>query len=132
MNPFLAMIEVLRHLCRGNNAVARLSCSPCAGESCGVCGGAGEIALSSLYNDTPEWAAEAPMIVEGITPIGLRDPLLRTVVVPMVQANKILADDEMPSQRRCAEARVALARCAAEDWRRLCMNWVDCVEKGTT
>ena len=132
MNPFLTMIEVLRHLLAGDAVTARLVCAPCPGESCGLCRGTGEWVLSSLLGDGPCWAAEAQMIVDGTPPIGMRDPLLRTVVIPMVQANRILADEDRPSKRRVEAAREALARCAAEDWRRICLNWVDCIEKGTT
>lgn len=131
MNPFLTMIEVLRLLLQGQEATARLDCSPCAGESCGVCNGQGSVPLSSLRGSGPTWADEAAMIVEGCVPIGCQDPLVRAVLIPMIQASKALADEEgCKVQRRCERARLALARCAAEDWRRACLNFVDCVEKG--
>ena len=131
MNPFLAMIEVLRHLLAGDTVSARLPCTPCPGESCGVCHGAGEFALSPLFSDSPTWAIEAQMIVEGHPPIGMHDQLLRRVVIPMVQASRILGDEDRPGKRRLDEARQAVSKCAAEDWRQLCLNWIDCIEKGT-
>lgn len=132
MNPFLVMLDVLRHLLAEDTVSARVTCAPCAGDSCGVCGGKGEFILSSLRGDSPSWADEAQMIVDGHQCIGLRDPLLRRVVIPMVTANKILGDEDRPAKRRIEAAREAVSRCAAEDWRLLCLNWIDCVEKGTT
>lgn len=132
MNPFIIMLDVLRHLLAGDTVAARVTCSPCAGDSCGVCGGKGEWSLSSLLGDSPSWADEAQMIVDGNQCIGLRDPLLRRVVIPMVMAHKILGDEDRPVKRRVEAARAAASKCAAEDWRQLCLNWIDCVEKGTT
>lgn len=131
MDPFLTMLKVLTLNCEGDtDAHAALECSPCLGESCAVCGGSGQVPLSSLFSPTPEWAHEAPMIAQGILPpLGLRDPLLRSVVVPMVQANRILADEE-GGARRFENARKAVDRCAAQDWRRLCLLWIDHAEKG--
>lgn len=130
MNPFPVMLEVLRLNCEDKDAHAALECSPCPGDSCAACGGTGQLPLSSLFSPTPEWRVEAPMIAQGIQPpLGLRDPLLRTVVVPMVQANRILADEER-GQRRFEEARRAVDRCTAEDWKRLCLLWIDHAEKG--
>jgi len=130
MNPFPVMLEVLRLNAQGSDAHAALECSPCPGDSCAACGGTGRLPLSSLKGDSAEWQAEAEMISQGIQPpLGLRDPLLRTVVVPMVQANRILADEDR-GFRRFEQARCAVVRCAAEDWRRLCLAWIDHAEKG--
>ena len=132
MNPFLIMLDVLRHLLAGDKITARLVCAPCPGESCGVCKGKGELLLSTLEGDSPTWAIEAQMIVDNCQCIGLTDPLLRRVVIPMVMASKILGDEDRPAKRRIEAARTAVMKCAAEDWRTICLNWIDCVEKGTT
>ena len=34
--------------------------------------------------------------------------------------------------KRIEAAREAASKCAAEDWRQLCLSWIDAVEKGTT
>jgi hypothetical protein len=130
MNPFLVMLQVLTALVEGRDVQASQECSPCPGQGCTSCGGTGKIPLSPLGSDSPTWRHEAELIVAQQGVLGLRDPLLRTVVVPMLNASRILADEERPAQRRCEEARAALARCAAEDWRRLGLIWVDLVEKG--
>lgn len=132
MNPFLVMLDVLRHLLAGDVISARVTCSPCAGDSCGVCGGKSEFVLSSLQGPTPAWATEAQMIVDNCQCIAMTDPVIRRVIIPLVMANKILADEDRPAKRRIEAAREAASKCAAEDWRQLCLSWIDAVEKGTT
>lgn len=128
MDPFQTILEVLRLLVEGHTPTARLSCSPCAGQDCRVCGGEGSVALTSLRSDGPTWADEAGILAQGKTIVGLQDPLLRRIVAPILEARRIMADDERPMRRRCEEARKALARCQAEDWRTVCLGWVDHLE----
>lgn len=129
MDPFQTILEVLRLLVEGHEPTARLSCSPCAGKECRVCGGEGSVALSSLRSDGPCWAGEASLLAEGQMVVGLQDPLLRRVVAPILEASRIVADED-GGKRRYDKARAALARCQAEDWKTICLGWIDHLEKG--
>jgi len=130
MDPFQTVLEVLRLLVAGETPTARLECSPCEGQACLVCGGEGSVALSSLRGTSPFWADEADILAQGQAVIGLQDPLLRGVVVPILEASRIMADDERSLKRRCESARASLARCQAEDWKNVCLGWVEHLEKG--
>lgn len=130
MNPFLTMLEVLRLLVQGDKAHAAVECSPCPGASCMQCSGSGAIPLSSIYEDTPEWYAEAEFVLTGAGVVNPRSRVMRKVVLPMVRAHRILGDDESGGPRRFDQAREAVAACEAGDWRSLCENWIELVERG--
>jgi len=123
MNPFLTMYEVLVLLVDGQEATALIQ--PDAADDQGT----EPVQLSSLYSDGPQWMTEARMVVDQIPLIGARDPLIRSVLMPMIHAHRLLAD-EAEGDRRFEAAREALGGCAAEDWKNICTAWIDYLQEG--
>jgi hypothetical protein len=112
MNPFSAMNSVLAAAVSGDEITATLP--------------DGKV-LSSLKGEGPNWKCEAEMVVSGNAPVGVQDPLVRRVIMPMVRASRLLGDET--NLRRFAQARTVLQSCGAEDWRAVCLAWVDLLER---
>lgn len=129
-DPFVTLLEVLKHSKKGVAVTPEVTCSPCEGYSCERCSSTGKFLMSALGDDTPTWWHEAAILAQGGGLVGAQNRIIRRTVMPMLRARKALAQESVPLEARCATACLLLQDCETEDWRNWCLEFVGQFERG--
>ncbi|QYW02147.1 thymidylate synthase [Stenotrophomonas phage Sonora] len=84
----------------------------------------GEVEPYPLMSIEPErWLAELRIFLSEGPVMGLRDPFFRRVATPVVRAYQLYKSEK--GAARYDKAIEALADCAATDWRKACVEWIE-------
>lgn len=97
---------------------------------CDCCKGTGKVRMSSITSGDSTWRMEAEFILMDRVPMGLRDPIIRDVIFPVMRANRILHDGDL-GDKRFDKARNAASFCEQKDWREAMEEYITAVEGQT-